>query len=273
MMERSQEHLLLAVHTAFAAGLSIMKVYRKKIFKTELKKDLSPVTEADHASHRIIAGQLESTEVPILSEEGKEVPYQVRKQWKKFWLVDPLDGTKEFIRRNDEFTVNIALIEGQVPVMGIIYAPCPDIMYFASDQTGACRIMEYSKEDGNIRNLQDLMGHAEKLPVKIPRRHYTAIASRSHRNEQTDLFIKGLHKKHPGLKFVSTGSSLKFCLMAEGKADIYPRFGPTMEWDTAAGHAIARDSGCSVKIHDREDDLSYNKEDLFNPWFIVTRTL
>ena len=272
MMERSQEHLLLALHTAFAAGLAIMKVYRKKIFKTELKKDLSPVTEADHAAHRIIARQLAPTAVPILSEEGEEVPYQVREEWKKFWLVDPLDGTKEFIRRNDEFTVNIALIEGQVPVMGIIYAPCLDIMYFASDQTGAYRIKEFSNKDEQIQNLQDLMRHAEKLPGNVPRGHYTAIASRSHRNEQTDLFIKGLQKKHPDLKLVSTGSSLKFCLMAEGKADIYPRFGPTMEWDTAAGHAIARASGCSVKIHKGEDSLAYNKEVLINPGFIVLRT-
>jgi 3'(2'), 5'-bisphosphate nucleotidase len=271
-MEGPQEHLLLAVHAAFEAGLSILKVYRKKIYKTEMKKDHSPVTEADHAAHRIIAWQLEPTALPILSEEGTEVPYHVRKQWKKFWLVDPLDGTKEFIRRNDEFTVNIALIEGQVPVMGVVYAPCLDIMYFASDQLGACRITEYSKEDGHIQNLTDLMGHAECLPGEIPRRNYTAIASRSHRNEQTDLFIRGLRKDHPGLRLVSTGSSLKFCFMAEGKADIYPRFGPTMEWDTAAGHAIARASGCSVKIYNSADSLSYNKKVLKNPWFIVTRT-
>lgn len=272
MTETSQEQLLKAVQTAFEAGLSIMKVYRRKIFKIELKGDLSPVTEADYAAHRIIDRQLEHTAIPILSEEGKEVPYEVRKHWKKFWLVDPLDGTKEFIRRKNEFTVNIALIEGQVPVLGVIYAPCQDIMYFASEEAGAYRIMEYSKKERLIQNGEDLMGYAEKLPGKIPRRPYTAIASRSHRNEQTDLFIKGLKKEHPGLKLVSTGSSLKFCLMAEGKADIYPRFGPTMEWDTAAGHAIARASGCSVKIHDREDDLYYNKEDLFNPWFIATRT-
>ncbi len=272
MTERSQEHLLLAVRAAFAAGLSIMKVYGKRRFKTELKKDLSPVTEADYAAHRIISRHLETTAIPILSEEGKEVPYEVRCQWKKFWLVDPLDGTKEFIRRNDEFTVNIALIEGQVPVMGVIYAPCLDIIYFGSDRAGACRIREYSSEDGHIQNGKELMGYAEKLPIKVSRRNYTAVASRSHRNEQTDMFIKGLQKEHSGLKLVSTGSSLKFCLMAEGKADIYPRFGPTMEWDTAAGHAIARAAGCSVKILDSEDDLSYNKEVLTNPFFIVLRT-
>jgi len=271
-MERSQEQLLKAVQAAFTGGLAIMEVYRKKVFKTELKKDLSPVTEADHAAHRIITAHLNPSSIPILSEEGKEVPYQVRKQWKEFWLVDPLDGTKEFIRRNDEFTVNIALIKRQVPVMGVIYAPCQDTMYFASGLTGAYKVTEYARKDGSIQNLDDLMGHAEKLPGKIPRRPYTAIASRSHRNEQTDLFIKGLQKDHPGLKFISTGSSLKFCLMAEGAADIYPRFGPTMEWDTAAGHAIARASGCSVKIHNMEENLYYNKEDLFNPWFIVTRT-
>jgi 3'(2'), 5'-bisphosphate nucleotidase len=120
--------------------------------------------------------------------------------------------------------------------------------------------------------MEELLGHAEKLPVKVSRRHYTAVASRSHRNEQTDMFIKGLQKDDPGLKLLSTGSSLKFCLMAEGKADIYPRFGPTMEWDTAAGHAIALASGCMVKIHNSEDDLSYNKEVLTNPFFIVLRT-
>ena len=187
-------------------------------------------------------------------------------------MVDPLDGTKEFIRRNDEFTVNIALISGQVPEMGIIYAPCLDIMYFGSDQTGAYRFMEYSSMDGQFQNREDLMKEAEKLPLKIPRQSYTAIASRSHRNEHTDLFIKGLQKKYKSLKFVSTGSSLKFCLMAEGKADIYPRFGPTMEWDTAAGHAIALSSGCSVKIHEKEEGLIYNKEVLINPKFIVLRT-
>jgi 3'(2'), 5'-bisphosphate nucleotidase len=272
MTELSPEHILIAVHAAFEAGLAIMEVYRKKIFKTELKKDLSPVTEADYAAHRIIARQLEPTAIPVLSEEGNGIPYEHRSQWKKFWLVDPLDGTKEFIRRNDEFTVNIALIEGKVPVMGVIYAPCLDAMYFASDQAGAYRIKDYSREAGHIQNMEELLGHAEKLPVKVSRRHYTAVASRSHRNEQTDMFIKGLQKDHPGLKLVSTGSSLKFCLMAEGKADIYPRFGPTMEWDTAAGHAIARASGCMVKIHNSEDDLSYNKEVLTNPFFIVLRT-
>jgi 3'(2'), 5'-bisphosphate nucleotidase len=272
MTEASPEYLLLTVHAAFEAGLAIMEVYRKKIFKTELKKDLSPVTEADYAAHRIIAGRLEPTAFPILSEEGKEVPYQIRKQWKKFWLVDPLDGTKEFIRRNDEFTVNIALIFEQAPVMGVIYAPCRDILYFASDQTGAYRIIEYSRKDREIQSGEDLMRQAEKLPLKIPRQAYTSIASRSHRNEQTDLFIRRLQKEHPGLKLVSTGSSLKFCLMAEGKADIYPRFGPTMEWDTAAGHAIARAAGCSVKLHEREQSLQYNKEVLTNPGFIVNRT-
>jgi len=272
MTEPSREQLFLAVHTAYAAGLSIMKVYKKKTFETTLKKDLSPVTEADHAAHRIIAGQLEQTGLPVLSEEGKEVAYQARKEWQKFWLVDPLDGTKEFLRRNDEFTVNIALVEDQVPVLGVIYAPCQDRMYFASDGSGAFRINEYSSKEGLMQNQQELMGHAEKLPGKIPRRPFTAIASRSHRNEKTDLFIKGLQKEYPGLRLVTTGSSLKFCIMAEGKADVYPRFGPTMEWDTAAGHAIARASGCSVKIHGSEDDLCFNKEDLFNPWFMVTRT-
>jgi 3'(2'), 5'-bisphosphate nucleotidase len=272
MRGQSQENILPAVRAALAGGLAIMKVYGKRKFRSGLKKDLSPVTEADHASHKIIAELLKPTAIPMLSEEGSEIPYEVRKQWKKFWLVDPLDGTREFIRRNDEFTVNIALIEDRVPVMGVIYAPCLDIMYFAMDQSGAYRIGEYSRVDGQIQNTEELTGHAEKLPGKIPQKQYTAVASRSHRNEQTDMFIKGLQKEHPDLRLVSTGSSLKFCLMAEGKADIYPRFGPTMEWDTAAGHAIARASGCSVRMHDIGECLSYNKEALTNPWFIVLRT-
>jgi 3'(2'), 5'-bisphosphate nucleotidase len=264
--------LIPALHAACEAGKSIMEVYRKKVYNTMLKEDLSPVTEADHAAHRVIAEWLGTTSHPMLSEEGKEVPFQTRRRWEKYWLVDPLDGTKEFIRGNDEFTVNIALIERQVPVLGIIYAPCLDIMYLAADQAGAYRIKGYSHIDGLIQSPETLIGHAEKLPVKESRKRYTAVATRSHKNEETDLFIKGLKKEHPGLRLVSTGSSLKFCLMAEGKADIYPRFGRTMEWDTAAGHAIARVSGCAVRVHGSEDELLYNKEDLANPWFIVLRT-
>ena len=271
MPKHPEELLLMAVHAAFAGGQAIMKVYRKRFFNTRLKKDLSPVTEADRAAHRIIAGQLGPTSLPMLSEEGEKVPYGVRKDWKEFWLVDPLDGTKEFIRRNDEFTVNIALIEHRIPVHGVIYAPCLDIMYFASDLTGACRIVDYSSQDEKIHEPAALLDHAEKLPLRTVRRPYTAVATRSHRNEKTDLFIKGLKKEHPDLRLISTGSSLKFCLMAEGKADVYPRFGPTMEWDTAAGDAIARASGCLVRIHDSEDSLFYNKEMLSNPWFMVLR--
>jgi 3'(2'), 5'-bisphosphate nucleotidase len=272
MTESLNEYLILAVRSAYAAGLAILKVYEKRTFRIRLKKDLSPVTEADHAAHRIIAKNLESGDIPLLSEEGKEIPYHIRNKWKRFWLVDPLDGTKEFIRRKDEFTVNIALIVEGVPVMGIIYAPCLDVMYFASDQVGAYRIRDYSNKDGEYHTHEELLEHAERLPLKIRRRPYTVVASRSHLNEATDMFIRVLRKEHPDLNLVSIGSSLKFCLMAEGKADIYPRFGRTCEWDTAAGQAIARVSGCTIKIYDREDFLSYNKKDLANPWFIVNRS-
>ena len=263
--------LIPALHAAYEAGISIMEVYRKKVYKTMVKDDLSPVTEADHAAHRVISAWLEPTSIPLLSEEGKEIPYHTRQGWERFWLVDPLDGTKEFIRGNDEFTVNIALIEQQVPVMGIIYAPCLDIMYFASGQTGAFRIKAYSRLDKEFFTLESVVRQAEKLPLTQSRKNYTVVATRSHMNEHTDLFIKGLKKEYPGLRLVSTGSSLKFCLMAEGRADIYPRFGRTMEWDTAAGHSIAMASGCSVRVHESEDGLLYNKEDLANPWFIVHR--
>ena len=272
MQEPLQNVLIPALQAAFNAGLSIMEVYRSKVFRTKLKEDLSPVTEADHAAHGVIADRLGGTSIPMLSEEGKEVPFLTRCAWESYWLIDPLDGTKEFIRGRDEFTVNIALIEGQVPVLGIIYAPCLDIMYFSLDRKGAFRVKDYSRADRLFQTPEELFGRAEKLPVKHSRKHYTAVASRSHRNEETDIFIRGLRKEHPGLRLVSTGSSLKFCLMAEGKADIYPRFGRTMEWDTAAGHAIARATGCSVIVHGSKDELLYNKEDLANPWFIVHRT-
>jgi 3'(2'), 5'-bisphosphate nucleotidase len=271
MAGTGKEDLFVALRAAYEAGLAIMEVYRKGDYRTDVKKDLSPVTEADHASHRIIETALKETRLPLLSEEGREIPYPDRQKWDKFWLVDPLDGTKEFIRGNDEFTVNIALIEQKTPVMGIIYAPCQDTMYLGSVAYGAYRIKGFGNADWQVRDVEELQESATRLPLKKIHRKYVAIASRSHRNEQTDLFIKKLRREYPRLKCVSKGSSLKFCLLAEGKADIYPRFGPTMEWDTAAGHAIARASGCSVKVHGGDEELSYNKEILTNPWFIVNR--
>ena len=245
-----------------------MKVYSSDYFNSRLKPDNSPVTEADHKAHHVIVKVLEKSGLPVLSEEGREIPWNERKKWESFWLVDPLDGTKEFIKRNGEFTVNIALVSGNRPMLGIIYAPNLDVMYAGATSTGAWRLRDYSSR--NISDFDTFIKVAEPLPVGTGRKVYSVVASRSHTNEETEFFINELKKDQADLSIVSKGSALKFCLVAEGSADIYPRFGPTWEWDTGAGHAIAESAGCSVKVYDGKD-LRYNRKDLLNPWFIVRR--
>ncbi len=262
---------MIALEAAQYAGKAILEVYRKPDFKTELKEDASPVTEADHAAHRVISDHLVPTGFPVLSEEGKESGYEERKTWKVFWLVDPLDGTKEFIRRNGEFTVNIALIREQKAVLGILYAPFLDIMYYSEEGRGAFRIEEFSQKWVDIVSEQQLQTLSESLPLASRDKSFRVVASRSHINRLTRKYIDSLKKKHPDLELVSRGSALKFCLVAEGTASIYPRFAPTWEWDTGAGQAIAEASGCKVTLLDEKTPLSYNKENLLNPGFIVRR--
>ena len=271
MAESSEMYLMTALKAALAAGKLILEVYEKPVIERELKDDATPVTEADRAAHSVITEHLEATGIPVLSEEGKEIGYGDRKAWKAFWLVDPLDGTKEFIRKNGEFTVNIALIEGSKPVLGVLYAPLLDIMYFSGREAGAFRMKDFSKKWTDADRAQNLFSMASSLPLKDENRPYCVVASRSHRNRHTRRFIKGLEKIHPDLEIVSRGSALKFCLVAEGSADVYPRYGPTWEWDSGAGHAIAEAAGCRVSLHDRDEPLVYNKENLLNPWFIVIR--
>lgn len=262
---------MAAIRAALAAGEAILEVYRKPDFRKELKADHSPVTEADYAAHDIISDHLLPTGIPVLSEEGKEIAFEERKEWKTFWLVDPLDGTKEFIRRNGEFTVNIALIENTKAVLGILYAPLPDLMYFSDVAAGAFRMETCAKKWLGIGSAQDLFEASQSLPLEDGDRSYRVVASRSHRNRKTNRYVRNLRKKYSDLELVSRGSALKFCLVAEGSADIYPRFTPTWEWDTGAGQAIAEASGCRVTLHDQDSPLIYNKEILLNPWFIVKR--
>jgi 3'(2'), 5'-bisphosphate nucleotidase len=251
-----------AVEAALLAGAEISNIYSRS-FKTELKADQSPLTEADIAAHGIISRQLSTSGFPLLSEEGSDIPFDTRKTWKTFWLIDPLDGTKEFISRNGEFTVNIALISDGLPVMGVVYAPVAGTLYFASEKGS------FRKEPVFTSNGALALSDAIRLPAKKDRR-YTVVASRSHMNEQTLHYIDSLKKQHPELDMVSRGSSLKLCLVAEGSADVYPRFGPTMEWDTAAGHAILRFAGCEMTDAHNGGELIYNKEDLHNPHFIAS---
>lgn len=259
----------LALNAALRAGEKILNVYNDpdSDFSVERKADNSPLTIADKMSHEVIAEYLEDSPYPVLSEEGREISFDERKQWEKFWLVDPLDGTKEFIKRNGEFTVNIALIENESPTMGVIYVPVTKTLYFGQQGTGAWK-MEQVKS-GAEPTFEDLKEKGTKLPVIDTERKFTVVGSRSHSNEETAAYIKQLEKLHGEIEIMSKGSSLKICMVAEGSADVYPRFGPTMEWDTAAGHAIAVAAGKNVTLADHKTALQYNKENLLNPFFIV----
>jgi 3'(2'), 5'-bisphosphate nucleotidase len=263
--------LLLAIQSAFIAGKSIMKVYGEEQLVIKRKKDFSPLTLADQSAHEVIMKLLEPTNIPVISEEGHQYDYEVRKNWEYFWLVDPLDGTKEFLKRNGEFTVNIALIEHNLPIIGIVCAPAVNQLYWASQEHGSYILNTNVLRERLEIDIPHLIGLSEKLPFSRAREFITVVASRSHINFLTNNYIKHLKKKHGKVDVLSKGSSLKFCIVAEGSADIYPRFGPTMEWDTAAGQAVAVFSGCKVTRYDTGTILTYNKKDLHNPLFIVSR--
>jgi 3'(2'), 5'-bisphosphate nucleotidase len=259
--------ILKTLQTAILAGQAIMKVYAEP-FDVELKSDNSPLTIADKRAHTIIESGLAYTGLPLLSEEGSQLDYEIRKDWLQYWLVDPLDGTKEFIKKNGDFTVNIALISGQHPVFGVVYAPVPGFIYWGS-KAGAYRLETNKIEIVSCDDYQLIKTYAEKLPCIARPEGYLVLGSKSHMNTETEKFINDLHFKHPELNFVSRGSSLKFCTLAEGGADIYPRFGPTMEWDTAAGHAVALFADCSVYQVESGNPVIYNKPSLLNPFFIA----
>jgi 3'(2'), 5'-bisphosphate nucleotidase len=234
------------------AGQAIMDIYQRKDFEVEIKQDNSPLTLADKASHRIIFQQLQQAypDIPVISEESKTIAYHTRRLWTRFWLVDPLDGTKEFIKRNGEFTVNIGLIEHRRPVLGVIYAPALDTLYFTENMQEAFKI-----EKGDQKQSIHINRHIEDGMV--------AVQSRSHSSEQEQQ----LFKRYGVKSYLEKGSSLKFCMVAEGKAHLYYRHGPTWEWDTAAGHAIVEAAGGTVTS--RGSPLLYNKETLKNDSFLV----
>jgi len=253
-------YLRLAVKAALAAGREILDVYGSGDFGVESKGDDSPLTRADRQAHTVILRILESSGLPVLSEEGRTVPFEERCRWRRFWLVDPLDGTKEFISRNGEFTVNIALIENGSPVAGVVFVPVLDELYIGAGETGAFLVRDAMNEASEI----------EKLPkAHDAGRPYRVVGSRSHLNGETLAFVEKLREAHPGLEMVQRGSSLKICMVAAGEADIYPRFGPTMEWDTAAGHAVLRAAGKRMLVAEGDEELHYNKKDLLNPCFVV----
>lgn len=248
---------------AYLAGQAIMAIYETN-FEVQHKEDKSPLTEADLAANAIIKEELAklTPDIPVLSEESL-VDWDVRKQWKTLWIVDPLDGTKEFVNRTDEFTVNIALVENDQPILGVVFAPALDVMYYASNSNGAYKMSGFGP------------------PVRIYARErqntdaITIVGSRSHQSDAMNNFMNDLSCMNNQVDFVKAGSALKFCLVAEGVADMYPRLAPTSEWDTAAGHVIVRESGKRVyrydsegRLNDAQDELVYNKQQLLNPWFI-----
>lgn len=246
------------VRIAVDAGLEIMKIYSRD-FQIENKEDSSPLTEADKAGNTIIVNALASLypEIPIISEENKLIEYQTRKDWEMCWLVDPLDGTKEFIKRNGEFTVNIALVKDNHVVAGVVYVPAQNKIYYAVEGEGAYLI------DNNSEPIA--------LRVRKPAEDgvLRVVGSRSHNSPEVDAYVEGLRAQFENIEFVAAGSSLKFCLVAESKADVYPRLAPTMEWDTGAGHIVAKEAGALVLNYETQKELEYNKENLLNPHFIV----
>ena len=243
-----------AADIAKDAAQKIMEVYETD-FEVRNKTDRTPLTRADMSSHEIICGRLAelTPDIPVLSEESAHIPYSTRKTWDLYWLVDPLDGTREFIKRNGEFTVNIALIEGNYPVLGVIYAPVMDLCYYAAENEGA-----YKQGNGEADlRLRSKTSKADSLVV---------AGSRSHGNERQQAFLRKMGSR---IETLAIGSSLKFCLVAEGVADIYARYGPTSEWDSAAGQCIVEEAGGRV-TDTGFNRLRYNsKESLINPDFLV----
>lgn len=256
-----------AIHASIEAGSAILDVYESGDLKTRLKEDQSPLTLADMRSHAVIMSLLKKSGYPVLSEEGADISYAERKQWSSFWLIDPLDGTKEFIKRNGEFTVNIAFIVNNQPIFGVVNLPVLKRLYFAVKGEGAYRIDRVGLRDR--KHLQQALDERSvRLPDKKKGKKTRVIASRSHLSPETEYFVRQLEQQNEPVELVSAGSSLKLCLVAEGAADLYPRLGPTMEWDIAAGHIIITESGGAIRKVDGTP-LEFNKPDLLNPWFVA----
>ena len=253
------EELLKISNISVEAGRIILDYYNKNLNIT-FKADESPLTQADLASNKLITDTIKkiTPNIPILSEE-EFIEWDVRKEWKKYWLIDPLDGTKEFIKKNGEFTVNIALIENNRPTLGVIYAPVSNELYFAKKNFGSFKILTSTQ--------LNTLDNAKKISIKINKTNKVKIiGSRSHSNP---ILQKWVSKNFNDFQILQKGSSLKFCLIAEGFADIYPRFGPTSEWDIAAGHIILEEAGGKLKSIDNKEILYNEKENILNPDFFA----
>lgn len=291
--------LNISILAALKAGLEIMDIGRSNDYNIDAKADESPVTTADIRADKVITSLLEDTGLPVLSEEGRSVSYRKRKSWKRFWLVDPLDGTREFIDGTGEFTVNIALIADQQPWSGVVYVPVRDILYAGIKNFGSWRFnnasalnnLAYGSFGDAVNNIltgKQGPGTDNRFWVNVPsdinwlengiqlpftsKKGYGIVASRSFPDERTHRFINEFSKRYHDTRIVTTGSSIKLCMLAEGEADIYPRFTNIWEWDTAAGHAIVLAAGGGVvQAANTGQQLIYNKKDNLNPWFVGFR--
>ena len=258
------QNLKLAIDAAIQAGKKIIEIYNSDDFNLEYKLDDSPLTIADTASNKIIENILEASNIPILSEEGNILDFNNRKNLKHLWVVDPLDGTKEFIKKNNEFTVNISLIENSVPVIGVIYAPALNVLYFSERKLGAYKTLITALDEfDNSKTF--------RLPLVEKSNEYKVLTSRSHLDNNTLDYIDNLKVNNLKVVSVPMGSSLKFCLLAEGLADCYPRFSPCMEWDTAAGQIICDEAGFKVVDLKTMKPIVYNRENLINNYFIAKK--
>ena len=255
-----------AIEAAIEAGKAILEIYHSGDFDVTVKGDDSPLTRADLGSHEVIMRHLEPTGIPVLSEEARDMPFSERAGWAELWIVDPIYGTKEFIKRNCEFTVNIALAREGVPVLGVIYVPVTGELYVGVEGKGAVKALCPANDTVDVT---EAMSVAQPLPLPKGDRPFTAVASRSHLSPETEAFIEELKEEHGEVATISKGSSLKLCMVAEGKADCYPRFAPTMEWDTAAGQGICMAAGFDVIDQDTGATMRYNREQLLNAWFLV----
>lgn len=262
-----KKELAIAVKAAVEGGAAIMEIYAKDDLGVEYKEDQSPLTLADKKCNDVINSYLIRTVHPIISEENRQLEFEERKDWDTCWIVDPLDGTKEFVKRNGEFTVNIALVQNGKPLLGVIYVPDTKELYVADvveNKAGKFTLDEHEVIIEDLDLDKNRIG-----PKNTDTELVRVVGSRSHMNEATETFVSSLSEVYEKVDIVSKGSSLKFCLVAEGKADVYPRFAPTMEWDTAAGQAICEAVGLQVISKETDQPLLYNKENLLNPWFIV----
>lgn len=261
--------LLAAVNASIRAGALILEVYNSNDFQVNLKSDKTPLTLADRLAHDSIKNDLSKTFIPVLSEEGRNIVYEERKGWEYFWIVDPLDGTKEFIKRNGEFTVNIALIQNKYPLLGVVYVPVTGELYFSFTPEGAYKVSNLVATKEARFTYSELVSIAKKIPFDNDRKNLVIVESRSHTSEETLEYIECLKEKFSDIESISRGSSLKMCMIAEGNADIYPRLSLSSEWDTAAGQAIVEGAGYQVYTYETKERMAYNKEELLNPWFIV----